>query len=164
MFNSEQEKKEAVQNLVAELTATDEGNYLHGIKQRNFLQQLYDFSYLSQPKFLDFYTGMIETNISLLLSRATTLDCKDLPMAKNWMTEGKMSAVQNQFPCGSSFLFAAVSAVESAMAIQYDTFPVKLSNQHLLECVKNMTGGEYTGCNGGRFVLFDSSLIRNLSR
>jgi C1A family cysteine protease len=158
-FSNEKEKREAVDNLLRELEATDNNNILQGRKESNFLQQLYEFSSLPQNKFLDFYTGMIEPTVTLSeiikgnaysASHISHKECKNLPAFKDWAAEGKISPVQSQVPCASSFLFAAVSAIESAIAIKYETVPVKLSNQHLLECVKNMTGNRRQGCDGGR--------------
>jgi hypothetical protein len=109
---------------------------------------LYEYSYLPPDEFLNRYAGMTEaspTNDVWVPS-----NCENLPSEKNWIKEGKVSPVQNQSPCGSSYVFAAISALESAAAISYDTFPTKLSAQHVLECVKNMTGGESLGCGGGR--------------
>lgn len=99
-------------------------------------------------EFLYGYSGLTES--SEPSEFWTSDDCQNLPDSKNWMKEGKVSPVQSQYPCGSSYLFAAVAALESATAIFYETSPRKLSAQHTLECVKNTTGGQFKGCDGGR--------------
>lgn len=77
-------------------------------------------------------------------------DCLDLPKTKNWLTEKKIPNVKNQMKCASSYLLSGISAIESAVAIEYGSNIMQLSTQHCLECIKNVTNGRYTGCSGGR--------------
>jgi len=61
----------------------------------------------------------------------------------NWVTQGKVNAVQNQGQCGSCWAFATVAAVETAYAIKNGSLP-KLSEQQLVDCsTRNY------GCGGG---------------
>jgi Papain family cysteine protease len=64
---------------------------------------------------------------------------------------------------GSCYIFSGILALESAVAIEYNTPPVKLSAQHTLNCLKNLTGEEdRDACNGGRFVLSFSTISQTL--
>lgn len=61
----------------------------------------------------------------------------------NWVTSGKVNAIQNQGQCGSCWSFAVTSAVETSYAIKHNSLP-KLSEQQLVSCsTRNY------GCNGG---------------
>jgi C1A family cysteine protease len=65
-----------------------------------------------------------------------------------------MMVMTKHFISGSCYLFCATAVLESAVSIEYKTSPVKLSAQHSLECVKNMTvDAKRDGCKGGRFVM-----------
>jgi len=61
----------------------------------------------------------------------------------NWVSQGKVNAVQNQGSCGSCWSFATTAAVETAYAIKHGSLP-KLSEQQMVSCsTRNY------GCNGG---------------
>ena len=125
-------------------------NELFRSEQSKYLQELNHLSHLTKDEFVKKSTGLIP-----LLKTAQKLtelpeDCRDLPASKNWVEEGKVSAVKNQFDCASSFLQSAVSALESAAAIEYDSKVVELSSQHPSDCLKNMTNGRFVSCVGGR--------------
>lgn len=59
---------------------------------------------------------------------------------------GHTVPVKDQGNCGSCWAFVANSALESAIAIKYNTKPVHLSEQYLVDCD---TRGYNAGCNGG---------------
>lgn len=103
--------------------------------------------------FLDEFTGLIEhvksSNVLRRSGRVLPPECLNLPRSKNWINEGKTTPVQNQRPCNCSYLMAALTIIESSAAIENAASPVKLSAQNVLECVKNFTAGQSTGCNGG---------------
>ena len=85
----------------------------------------------------------------LINSRIDRGSCEDVPDYKNWSAEGKVVEVLDQRQCSCCYLFAALGTIENAVAIEYNlTEPVKLSTQHTLQCMKNMTGGLKTGCDG----------------
>jgi hypothetical protein len=130
------------------------------VKQHNelyeagLLNYALEINHLSHLPSKESQTGLLalaDSNSPLpLASRVLPPECQDLPAMKNWVTEKKVSTVKDQLKCGSSYLLSAVAALESAASIEFASNIVDLSNQHCLECVKNMTGGKSTGCTGGR--------------
>ena len=69
-------------------------------------------------------------------------DIVDLPKSKNWITDGAVTDVKNQGYCGSSWAYAAASAIESAhFVIERELNP--LSTQQLIDCVPAIAGN---GC------------------
>jgi len=80
---------------------------------------------------------------------ATTVD---------WADNGTMLGVKNQGGCGSCWAFASNSALEGSIAAKNGTAPVRLSEQHLVDCTlrnnaRNMElfGEDFGlwGCGGG---------------
>ena len=80
---------------------------------------------------------------------ATTLDLA---------ADGFMYPVKNQGGCGSCWAFAANSALEGTIAIKNGSTPVRLSEQHLVDCTlrrndynRSLFGEDYGlwGCGGG---------------
>jgi len=80
---------------------------------------------------------------------ATTVD---------WASNGAMLGVKNQGGCGSCWAFAANSALEGTIAAKTSKAPVRLSEQHLVDCTlrdnaRNMElfGEDFGlwGCGGG---------------
>jgi C1A family cysteine protease len=134
----------------------------------NFELQLYPFSYLKPADFAKDFFGAepyVEENQTLgkgvdpnffvpKVSAASVVavppECKNIPASKNWATESKMSPVQSQGECNSCYMFSANAVLEGTASIIYNAPPVKLSNQHTLECVKTITGKPKDGCNTGR--------------
>ena len=47
----------------------------------------------------------------------------------NWLAEGKVTPVKDQLECGSCWAFAASTVLESKVAIEENTTPVRLSEQ-----------------------------------
>ena len=66
-----------------------------------------------------------------------------LPATFDWRTEGKVTDVRNQGPCGSCWAFGTVGVMESAILIQSGQ-AVDLSEQFLVSCNRNGWG-----CDGG---------------
>lgn len=54
--------------------------------------------------------------------------------SKDWRTEGKVSAIKDQNPCGVCWAFSATSTIESAYAIKYATSPPVLSPEMIVDC------------------------------
>lgn len=72
----------------------------------------------------------------------------------NWADEGNLTPVKNQGGCGSCVAFATTTAVEGLVSIRDGTEPVRLSEQHMVDCAargaENVSTdyGNY-GCGGG---------------
>jgi cathepsin L len=75
-------------------------------------------------------------------------ECVNLPLYKNWAEEGKVTPVLNQ-ECADCYLFAAMTALEATIAIEFRTKPVLLSRQNTLECIKTVPNINTDGCNCG---------------
>jgi C1A family cysteine protease len=54
--------------------------------------------------------------------------------SKDWRTEGKVSPIKDQNPCGVCWAFSAAATIESAYAIKYDTSPPILSPEMIIDC------------------------------
>lgn len=88
----------------------------------------YNFSQLSQ-----------DTNLGVM-------DCTDpdgLPSSVDWVAKGKVTPVQDQGSCGSSWAFAVIGAIESAYAIKTGQ-TTRLSKQQIVDCSQ-----ANQGCTGG---------------
>jgi cathepsin L len=80
-----------------------------------------------------------------------------LPTMWDWRrsTLDKVTPAKDQGRCGSAFAFAAVAAIESKLLIQYNrtsrSYPIDLSEQQVVDCVKPGPGSRYRsqGCEGG---------------
>ena len=72
---------------------------------------------------------------------------KQFPMNWDWRTKGVVSQVKDQGNCGSCWIFAALSVIESAHAIIKNPL-IPLSEQYIMNCVKPP---KYVsdGCAGG---------------
>jgi len=53
---------------------------------------------------------------------------------KDWRSDGKVSPMKDQNPCGVCWAFSAASTVESAYAIKYGGKPPILSPEQIVEC------------------------------
>lgn len=63
----------------------------------------------------------------------------------DWRQQGKVNSVRDQGNCGSCWAFAAVSVIESQVAIKTGTLP-SLSEQQVVDCSDEF---DNAGCDGG---------------
>jgi len=80
-----------------------------------------------------------------LIAEATSIDHVAL---------GHMTPVKDQGYCGSCWAFASNSVLEGTVAAMRNTTPLRLSEQHLVDCTLNgrtVNGNAYYnyGCGGG---------------
>jgi C1A family cysteine protease len=135
-------------NLIQAFNIKSNHNKLYKTGHTNYIQAVNHLSYMSAKEFSSKFTGLLpledkdDTKPSII--RKLPSECKNLPVYKNWAREGKVAPVKSQKNCGASYLMAAVSALESAVAIEYGENVTELSTQWVHECVGNKT------CAGGR--------------
>jgi hypothetical protein len=126
-FNTVEEKILAVSNIKNVTIMTKKNNKLFNKKLRNFETTNYWFDYLSNSDFKQKFLGAVvyekeikqyigsvvhfngtvlktEYETTLRRKRQTRpnlpLECKNLPVYKNWLDERKTAPVQNQYGCG----------------------------------------------------------------
>lgn len=148
---------EASRNLLQKSAEVNAFNLRYDQGLENYKQQVYDFNIMTPADVLKSRTGSLASDAqnstisrrkrSLPQGFAASTQCTSAPTFKNWVTEGKVTPVQNQGECNSCYVFASVAALESATAITYNRAPVKLSEQQLVECIRQYP---YGGCNLGR--------------
>jgi cathepsin L len=68
--------------------------------------------------------------------------------AFNWVTQGKVTPVKNQNPCGSCWVFGTAAAFETSWAIRNHQL-VDVSEQDILSCSKTLPGNGNGDCSGG---------------
>ena len=128
-------------NAIADMTP-QEKSALFGLDEKNpnKRQKLYRKKKNKKNKNVSNRLGVVD---------AVTLD---------HVKDGWMYPVKNQGGCGSCWAFAANSALEGTIAKKNGTTPVRLSEQHLVDCTlrrnsfnKNLFGEDYGlwGCGGG---------------
>ena len=70
-----------------------------------------------------------------------------LPKEVNWVNEGVIGGIKNQYKCASGWAFGVIGAIESHYAIKTGQL-LELSEQNLIDCT---FGNPYKnlGCSGG---------------
>lgn len=66
----------------------------------------------------------------------------------NWVTEGAVTAVQNQGQCGSCWTFSTCESLEGDNFIKQGTL-VQLAEQQIVSCSLSYFSHGAGGCNGG---------------
>lgn len=94
------------------------------------------FSDMSKEEFRSKMLGYKPGNRTRPLNALPPSDYADgLDVAKkDWRSEGKVSAIKDQNPCGVCWAFSAAGTVESAYAIATGGSPPLLSPQEIIEC------------------------------
>jgi C1A family cysteine protease len=130
------ELKAAETIIVEQYNAVQTNNAAYEEGLSNFVQTLYPFSHLPTEKMLELYGGARLDELQLS-TRAfhwnDATECENLPAYKNWVEEGKVGPVKDQGQCGSCYMISAITALESAAAIEHGTSPIHLSEQVLQE-------------------------------
>lgn len=77
----------------------------------------------------------------------------DVPVAIDWREKNVVTGVKNQGSCGSCWAYSTVVSIEGQQALKSNAQAVSLSEQNLVDCVKNInlnnTGDCCDGCKGG---------------
>lgn len=123
----------------------------------NFKQSMYEFDVDTRGEVVEKRCGTIKRGIrerdfkAALNLPSGSPTCNNLPTSKNWTDEGKVAPVQDQGLCRSSYLFASVACLESHVAIRSASSPIKLSEQQLLECIRDPEQPSLDGgCHDGK--------------
>lgn len=154
-FTNAKDLQNAKNNLIKNFHRVQYQNQLFKQRKSSFSSKIYDFHWKSDDEILNTQSGRlpqssIGSSIHKLKKRSLPqfyaaynfTNCVNLPAYKNWVDEGKViSAVQNQFSCNDCYIFSAVGTIESAIAIKYGTSPLKLSEQNLVECIRQSPYG-----------------------
>lgn len=82
---------------------------------------------------------MVAAAAACALVLAAAVPASALPKSVDWRARGKVTPVANQGQCGSSWVFGAVGAIESAYAIGTGTL-VPLSVQQVVDCIGGYSG------------------------
>lgn len=100
--------------------------------------KVYPFAWMTSEQFYASYGGLRDSEISRKrrsLPLASKCTATNIPTSKNWVAENKVAPVQDQFPCGDCYVFAALAVVESRLAIASNSAVVKLSEMQVTECM-----------------------------
>jgi len=145
-YSSEEEPKR-LEAFASNLQRIDKLNSKPG---RTYTAGITRFSDLTTGEFKALYTMQSVPTSSALgdIKEAGTLlePLEDLPTAVDWRQHNAVTAVKNQGPCGSCWVFAAVGAMEGADAISRGGNATSLSEEQYMACYGK---GNREVCNGG---------------
>jgi C1A family cysteine protease len=83
------------------------------------------------------------TNFAPLTTIREKRQATTLPLTVDWRTKNVLTPVKNQGQCGCCWAYAALSALEPAVALKSKTSPVSLSEQELVDCSAQECNGGY---------------------
>jgi hypothetical protein len=139
--------KQAAKNIEKVNASVEADNLKFNAGELSFESKLYDFSHKPIKDFALTNLGldikgllMNETDIPISNSFSSNFasvypECQNLPLAKNWAADGKVTEVLRQL-CGDCYLFAASTVLEAHVSIEKQKSPVLTSRQNTLECIK----------------------------
>jgi C1A family cysteine protease len=133
-------------NFINNLNRIDEHDEKNHLGLATFSQEVNAFSHLNFSTLETDYMGAISSLDESESYELPAYEARDFPAFVNWTEKGFVNLPQNQGRCGSCYIFGAIAAIESAIAIKYKKL-VKLSEQQYLQCA--MRAGNKSGCKGG---------------
>lgn len=134
-FSTDATLKQAKANIIKKYHEVEAHNIAYAAGKETFMKANYETDWMSEKEFLKFRTGSFESKLRFKRSAETapmdTSICTNVATAKNWVDLNKVAPVQNQGGCGCCYIFGNLGAIESAVAINYNTTVTKLSEQHI---------------------------------
>jgi C1A family cysteine protease len=120
-------------------------DFVSNYKSDNIVVDINAFSDLSTEEFLAQRTGLLRQEVDK--KARTTPNVAVISKSVDWRTQGKVTSVKDQGPCGSCWAFAAVAPLEADYKDRTGDL-LEISEQHLVEC--SWAEGN-KGCGGGWF-------------
>lgn len=76
----------------------------------------------------------------------------DLPNAWDWRDHDRVAPIKNQLGCSSSYIFAAIGAIEGRMMVRTNSKLAPFSEQEVLNCLPDNATYRRGKCSGGTEV------------
>eukprot|EP00966_Prymnesium_polylepis_P175716 4066910-Prymnesium_polylepis.1 len=107
------------------------------------------FTDLTAEEFASTYASKQAPRVPAATSASAAVDepasAVDPPSSVDWVAAGAVTAVKDQGPCGSCWVFSATGALEGAVAIVKKASAVAISEEQYMACYS----AQDTVCNGG---------------
>lgn len=110
--------------------------------------------YAPHPLVNEYYKGYTPKSVLNRTSIEDFISMETLPVEFDWRDHGIVNPVKNQGHCGSCWAFSGISVLESQV-MKYLNTSISLSEQEVVDCVKNVFLGMVrccNGCEGGEMV------------